>query len=162
MASRMYSPSVAVLTFFGVLSLPIVVAAETPPIEPGDTVVVLRDTHVQAGREKLAPVKAGTELVAGEVRGNWVAASVERDGKRVWGWISSGHLIGDPAIAFARLAVGYESEVQFGEADFRNMDTNGDGTVTMEGFVSGTRLETLMDLNTQLSEKALPVLTSWR
>jgi len=91
MTSRMYFPSVAVLTFFGVLSLPIVVLAHTPQMEPGDTVIVLRDTHLKAGKEKLAPVAAGTELVARQVRGGWVAVTVEHEGKKVTGWIWASH-----------------------------------------------------------------------
>ena len=128
----------------------VALASDEPRIKPGDRIFVLDDTYLQAAKEKLAPVEAGTELVAGQVRGVWVGVTVEHDGKKVSGWIPSSHLIGDPAIAFARLAVGYESEIQFAEADFQKMDTNADGRLSFDEFLAGTRPEALDELNQRL------------
>jgi len=55
-------------------------AAAVPQIKVGDKIVVLHDTHVQAESERLAPLKSGTELVAEQLSGDWVAVRVERKG----------------------------------------------------------------------------------
>jgi hypothetical protein len=66
--------------------------AAEPPIKTGDKIVMLHDTHVQAGEQKLAPVQAGTVLLAGEIRGEWVAVSVVQNGKMISGWILANQL----------------------------------------------------------------------
>ena len=103
---RLFATGLAVLSCF-----PQPAGAGEASIKPGDTIVVLHDTHLQAGKEKLAPVEAGTELTAGEVRGDWVAVSMERDGKMISGWVFRAHLVANPAMAFVRLAGGYPSDV---------------------------------------------------
>ena len=60
----------------GVLGADLV--AGKPQIKAGDVIVVLDDPHVQAGTEKLAPARAGTQLVATHVNGNWVALGESR------------------------------------------------------------------------------------
>jgi len=57
--------------------------ADEPPVKVGDKIVLLYHTHVQVGTEKLAPVTAGTELVAEQISGDWVAITVDRNGKKV-------------------------------------------------------------------------------
>lgn len=58
-------------------------ATSAVKVKAGDKVVVLRDTHVQAGTEKLAPVQAGTELVAEDVNGEWTAVTVKVEGREI-------------------------------------------------------------------------------
>jgi len=59
-------------------------------IQPGDKVKVINGpAPVKQGKETLATVDTGTELTALKVQGAWVKVTVERDGKRVTGWIHS-------------------------------------------------------------------------
>jgi carboxyl-terminal processing protease len=67
------------------------VAADSQ-IKPGDTVVVVRDTHLQAGPKKLAPIQRDTELVAGQVLGDWIAVTIVQHGKDVTGWVLARNL----------------------------------------------------------------------
>lgn len=84
--------------------------AVAAPIKTGDKIVVLENTHVQAGEEKLAAVAAGTELVAGEIQGDWVAVNVDRDGKKISGWLDREKLISAPQSQFAELFTPYTSK----------------------------------------------------
>ena len=59
-------------------------------IQPGDKVKVVNGpAPVKVGKDTLTTVKTGTELTALKVQGPWVKVSVERDGKRIVGWIYS-------------------------------------------------------------------------
>jgi hypothetical protein len=105
MTSRVYSLILAALLLRAGISAREVVGAERPQIQRGDTILVLRDTDLQAGTEKLAVVEAGTELVAGQVRDEWVAVRVERHGTTVSGWLPDAQLCADPKLAFLRLTL---------------------------------------------------------
>ncbi|MBL7223621.1 MAG: hypothetical protein ISS72_07200 [Candidatus Brocadiae bacterium] len=62
-------------------------------IRPGDTVqVTTGPTPVQDGEEALTTLEAGAELQAMAVQEDWVKISVEKDGKKITGWISKRRL----------------------------------------------------------------------
>lgn len=59
-----------------------------PGIKPGDTVVVAKQgTTLQLGKESLAKLRKGTEMVVSSVKGDWVGGAVVIDGKRMLGWV---------------------------------------------------------------------------
>jgi hypothetical protein len=62
------------------------------PIRKGDSVVTTEECDLRVGDETLATVPAKTRLVAVDVKDDWVAVVVERDGQKVSGWIQSRHL----------------------------------------------------------------------
>jgi Ca2+-binding EF-hand superfamily protein len=132
------------------LAVPAGFAAE-PQIKAGDKIVVLHDTHMQAGDEKLAPIQAGTVLVAGEVRGEWVAVSVVQNGKTITGWTSNRQLVTDPRQAFTKLACGRDVPAAPKAQEFARLDKDEDGLVTADEFAAKTKSQTLDDLNEQLN-----------
>jgi hypothetical protein len=125
--------------------------AAEPPIRTGDKIVVLEDTHLQAEREKLAPVRAGTELTAGEVQEDWVAVSVVRDGKTITGWIFDRQLLVDPRQAFTKLVCGRDVPAGRPAQELGRLDQDGDGLVTADEFAAKTGGQTLDDLNKRLA-----------
>ena len=128
--------------------------ASEPQVKPGEKVIALDDTHVQVGTEKLAAVEAGTELIANIVRDDWVAVTVEQESKEVSGWIHSGHLITEPEMAFAALAVRVTRSLEWlTKEDFRRIDTDADGWLTLSEFLGDTKRQTLDDLNEQLHQE---------
>jgi len=125
--------------------------ASEPEIAPGNKIVVLHDTHVQVGTDKLEAVEAGVEITAEAVQDDWIAVTVERDSKSVSGWIHSGHAIPNPEIAFAALAVRVAWAVDWlTTEDFERMDSDADGQVIISEFLRDTNKQTLDDLNEQL------------
>jgi len=57
-------------------------------IKPGDKLrVTSGPAPVKVGKKTLTTVEAGTELKALKAQGNWVRVTVERDGKKITGWI---------------------------------------------------------------------------
>ena len=91
--------------------------ADERDIKVGDAIVVLRDTHVQAGSEKLAPVEAGTELVTTDVNDGWVAVTVKHDGKTVSGWIRAQYLMAGPEAFFSDLFAVLRWRIRFAKLD---------------------------------------------
>jgi hypothetical protein len=86
--------SVACLALFLVVlfGLP-VTAPAAEAVKAGDRVAVsIGPAPVKVGTKTLATVKAGTELTALEVNGPWAKVTVERDGKKVTGWIHTKRL----------------------------------------------------------------------
>ena len=154
MTKRTSTPSIATALLVGAMCATTVLASDEPQIKPGGTIVVLNDTHVQAGEEKLASVDKGTELVATEVNGEWIAVTVERAGKTISGWIHTEELIANPKTAFMKLTVRFESKIAQAEKDFKRIDKNADGTLILDEFVAGARKPTLDDLNRRLRSAA--------
>lgn len=68
------------------------VRAQAADMEPGDSVVTLRQTPIQAGKETLASVPPGTRLLIKSVRGDWGAVTVQRQGRDVSGWVHAKHV----------------------------------------------------------------------
>lgn len=126
------------------------VAAETP-IKVGDTIVVLHDTHLQIGKEKLLPVKSGTELVAKQVQGHWVWVTIKHEGRNVSGWMSDHQLVVHPKQAFTELTYGCLVLVGQPEREYRRIDKDGNGTISTDEFLAATKLQTLDDLNKKLA-----------
>jgi len=63
-------------------------------IKPGDRIATVHDhTPVKKGKEVLLTLGKGEELVAKDVKGDWVAVTVEQDGKKISGWIYARHLV---------------------------------------------------------------------
>jgi formylglycine-generating enzyme required for sulfatase activity len=60
-----------------------------PQFQPGDQVVVRKTTAVRSGVETLAMVDSGTHFIVGKINPPWLATSLQQDGKKVAGWISS-------------------------------------------------------------------------
>jgi len=73
------------------ISLEVAEASEEP-IRPGDKVVTTAEAAVKVGTRTLATVPVGTKLTATAVNGDWIAIAIERDGKRISGWIRSRQL----------------------------------------------------------------------
>jgi len=69
-----------------VISLEVAEAGEEP-IRPGDKVVTTTEAAVKVGTRTLATVPSHTELTAKAVRGDWVAVTIQQDGKDISGWV---------------------------------------------------------------------------
>jgi formylglycine-generating enzyme required for sulfatase activity len=62
---------------------------EQADFKPGDRIVTRQPTALRAGDETLASLPPGTHLAVIKVNPPWLAASLQKDGKTVAGWISS-------------------------------------------------------------------------
>ena len=62
------------------------------PIQAGDKVVAVDDAPLKDDDRVLLTVPAGRELVASDVKGDWVAVTVRSDGKPVSGWLHAKQL----------------------------------------------------------------------
>lgn len=67
-------------------------ASEAQPIHPGDRVVTARRAPLMQGRTTLLTVEADTEMVAKQVKGEWVGVDVQREGRKIDGWIQTRYL----------------------------------------------------------------------
>jgi len=84
---------VVFLSLLGVLCATRAVHAAEEKIQPGDKVrVTIGPAPVKIGKKTLATVDGGTELTALKVQGNWVKVTIEKDGKKITGWIHTKRL----------------------------------------------------------------------
>ena len=65
------------------------VAGAAQTANKGDRVVTTEPAPLKVGYEVRATVAAGTELVVLDVNGKWVKVTIERDSKKITGWIDS-------------------------------------------------------------------------
>lgn len=84
--------AVVFLAVIGAMYNPGRVQAFEAQINAGDKVVTTGPAALMSGKTTLLTVEAGTELVAREIKGNWVRVSVQKDGKQINGWIDAKHL----------------------------------------------------------------------
>jgi len=76
------------LVVSAVTSSTCVVQAAEKNIKPGDKVkVTIGPAPLKIGKKTLTTVEAGTELTALKVQGHWVRVTIEKDGKKITGWI---------------------------------------------------------------------------
>lgn len=139
-----------VILFAMFLLSPCRLVAAEGPIKPGDTIVVLQDTHLRVGKEKLSLVTRGTELVAEHVEDRWVWVTIEHQGKKVAVWILDRHAV-CPEQAFAELVYGCEAPIDRPAKKFKRMDRDGDGMVGADEFRAATKLQIVDDLNKKLA-----------
>lgn len=66
--------------------------ARGPCSTGGYVVVTSAHTQLMVGSKAVAPLEQGTRLKVVEVRGNWLATSVEQSGKRFDGWVWAPHV----------------------------------------------------------------------
>jgi hypothetical protein len=122
------------------------------PISVGDEAVTIGPAPLKVGGQELLTVPGGSRLVAKAIREGWIGVEVEHDGRTVKGWVSARHVTVRPATMFLKLTIGYESEIDRADEDFRRVDKNADGQLDPDEFVVGTRKETLEDLNHTLRQ----------
>jgi len=64
------------------------------PIQTGDTVKVIEGpAPLQIGTQVLALVDTGTTLLVGKGEGEWASVTIEKDGKKITGWIHTKRLV---------------------------------------------------------------------
>jgi len=90
--------------------------AAPPPLRPGDRIEVTSGpAPVKMGKRTLTTVEAGSELTALKVQGPWVKVTVQKDSKKITGWIYSWKYLRLAPTARPSLVVGDSVEV-VGEA----------------------------------------------
>lgn len=63
-----------------------------PRFDAGDKVMTTRRTDLRLGEKTLAKIKRGEKFEVLEVRGPWLKAELEREGKQVRGWVWDRHV----------------------------------------------------------------------
>lgn len=106
-------------------------------IAVGDKIVTIARASVQVGRETLAMVDAGLELVATNVQGPWIAVTVSHEGKSLAGWIHKERLVSVGSRSTSPTSVLIPSK-------FHGVWATEDGSGRPRKFADGSAVELLL------------------